>query len=118
MSGYSSPNGLEPGCVLNTFDFNQLSTTAQIGPITSNTDSLAPTDELTFKCFLSCPSNLDCSSLTGQVYWYSNGVSVHNNSLSYSASTKTLYSFLRESSWTNFINNDVNNFYENYFLLI
>ncbi len=107
MSGYSSPNGLEPGCVLSTFDFTQMSTTAQIGPVTSSIDSLAPADELTFKCYVPCPATQDCSSLTGQVYWYSNGVNVYNGSLSYAATTKTLYSFFRESLWTNYINSDV-----------
>jgi hypothetical protein len=92
-----------------------LSKIAEIAPVTSNIDSLAPVDELTFKCHISCPTSQNCSSLTGNVYWYSNGVNVYNGSLSYSPTTKTIYSFFNESLWKNYINTDVK---YSYFLYI
>jgi hypothetical protein len=77
-------------------------------PVTSSTHRIANDDEVAFKCFNQCPVNMDCSSLTGVVNWFSetNGL-LHTNALSYNATSRHLYAFLNESVWTNTLNNPV-----------
>ena len=78
----------------------------------SQVDSLAPENELTFKCSIGCPSFLDsfsCELASQQLHvnWYSNSDQIFTNTLSFNSNDRRLYSFLNESVWTNYVNTNV-----------
>jgi hypothetical protein len=78
--------------------------------VNSQVDSLAPKNELTFKCSISCPSFLGSNcELASRIHvnWYSNSNQIFTNTISYNSNDRRLYSFLNESIWTNYVNTDV-----------
>jgi len=79
--------------------------------VTRKNDSKAPKDELTFKCSIGCQADdTICQGVANaaNVYWYSNSQLILTTSLLYDNSTKQFYSFLNETTWTNYLNTNVN----------
>jgi hypothetical protein len=70
---------------------------------------LANTTGISLKCVLKCPAGLDCSQLTGDVYWYttSNQLALKQTILLYDQTNRQLYSFVEEVDWTPKINHFV-----------
>ena len=84
---------------------------ANIQPVTRQNDPLAANGELSFKCSIPCPATSSkCETVAAltNVLWYSNSSFIYNSSLIYNANERKLFSFLPESEWTNYINNEVN----------
>lgn len=81
-------------------DFDRLSRKASINIVTKKIDPNALQNEISSKCFLNCPQNVDCSALTGSVEWtYSEDNTTSTTDLSYSTENKEFYSFLGHSFW-------------------
>lgn len=73
-------------------------------------DPNALQDEISSKCSLNCPDNVDCSSLNGYVLWtYSPDSSVNITNLSYSRENNEFYSYLGHNDWESAIGDSVIN---------
>ena len=86
-----------------------MNTAIVIDVATSLIDSKAPSDQLTFRCYVFCLMS-SCSSLNGLVYWYArlNGIVQYITTTTISYFNERLYSFLLEAKWTSYINQEVN----------
>ncbi|CAF0919356.1 unnamed protein product, partial [Brachionus calyciflorus] len=102
LKGYYSKSGFEP-CY---FDFTVLGQNATFQPVTNSIDPNAHIDEITFKCFVKCPKNVDCSRLNGTVIWYVGLSEIIRTEMRYNQTTQDLYGYLNETSWSNYMNQD------------
>lgn len=81
-----------------------MSTNATIQPVTSLIDPNAQLDEVSFKCFIKCPTNTDCAQLNGTVIWLSSNSEIARTEVLYNRTTQELFSFLNESVWSSYMN--------------